>query len=385
MSASVLTDIYEEDHRIFREGFRRFIEAEILPYHDEWESQGHVDRDLWLKAGAQGFLGIAVPEEYGGLGVADFRFNNIITEELTRVGATAVGFPTHTDITVPYLIHYGSEEQKKKYLPKAVSGECIIAIGMTEPNTGSDLGAISTTALPAEDGYTLNGQKTFITNGLLGDLVIVACKTNPKERHSGMSLVLVEKGAKGFAPGKKLKKIGMHGQDTAELYFENVAVAAGDLLGEEGKGFHYLMSQLPQERLHIATLGLAGAETALDHTIAYCKERHAFGKPIGTFQNSKFKLAEMKTEVTIGRTFVNQCTLALNDGKLTPEIAAMAKWWTTEMQNRVVDACVQLHGGYGYMREYPVARAFIDTRAQTIYGGTTEIMKEIIGRSLGFR
>ncbi len=375
---------YTEDHRMFRAGFRKFVAAEITPYHEQWEKDGQVSRELWLKAGAQGYLSMDVPEEYGGPGIRDFRFNNIVAEELTRAGATGPGFGVHTDIIVPYIIAYGTESQKKKYLPGCVSGECITAIAMTEPNTGSDLAGVKTSAADKGDHYLLNGQKTFITNGMMCDLVIVVARTNPGERHKGMSLLLVDRGMPGFEPSKKLHKLGMHAQDTAELFFKDVKVPKENILGEEGKGFSYLMQQLPQERLSVAALGIAGAETALEHTITYCKERHAFGKPIGAFQNSRFKLAEMKTEIVIGRHFVDHCTLLLNRGELTTEVASMAKWWCTEMQKRVVDTCVQLHGGYGYMMEYPVAKAFVDSRAQTIYAGSTEIMKEIIGRSMGF-
>jgi len=375
--------VYEEDHRIFREGVRKFIEAEIVPHHDRWEREGIVDRDIWRKAGAQGCLAMGVPEAYGGPGIDDFRFNNVVTEELTLAGASGPGFSIHSDIVVPYLIEYGTEEQKRKYLPGCVSGDCIAAIAMTEPNTGSDLAGVRTTASRNGAGWVINGQKTFISNGIHADLTIVVARTDPEEKHAAFTLFLVDRGAEGFAPPRKLDKMGMHAQDTAELFFEDVHVSDDAVLGERNRGFYHLMEQLPQERLSIATLAVAGAETTLDQTIAYCRERTAFGKPIGSFQNSRFKLAEMKTEVTIARTFLDECTLLLNAGRLTTEKASMAKWWATELQKRVVDTCVQLHGGYGYMLEYPVARAFIDTRAQTIYGGTTEIMKEIIGRSMG--
>lgn len=381
-----LTDgIYEEDHRLFRDGFRKFVEQEITPHHAQWEVDGVVSREVWRKAGAQGYLGLAVPEEYGGLGITDFRFNNIINEELQRVGASGIGFDVHTDVIAPYLMHYGDEAQKKKYLPKVVSGECVLAIAMTEPNTGSDLAGIQSSAVREGTGYRLNGQKTFITNGLLCDLCIVVAKTNPEEKHGAFSLLLVDREMEGFLPGKKLEKVGLKAQDTAELHFDNVFVPEENRLGEEGQGFYYLVQQLPQERLSLSAKALAGAETALEHTIEYCKERQAFGKPIGEFQNSKFKLAEMKTEVTLGRVFINQATLALERGAFSADEAAMVKWWITEMHKRVVDTCLQLHGGYGYMMEYPVAKAYLDSRVETIFGGTTEIMKEIIGRSLGFK
>lgn len=380
----MLRDIYEEEHRQFRQSFRTFLEREVTPYHAQWERDGQVSREVWRKAGEQGFLGMNVPEAYGGPGITDFRFNNIIAEECARSGASGLGFGIHTDIIVPYLIEYGSEAQKQKYLPGCASGECILAVAMTEPNTGSDLAGVRTSATRTGDGWLLNGQKTFISNGMMADLVIVVARTDPKEKHAAFTLLLVERGAAGFEPPRKLAKVGMHAQDTAELFFKDVKLGADAVLGEENRGFYHLMAMLPQERLSVAALGIAGAEAVLEETITYCKERTAFGKPIGTFQNSRFKLAEMKTEIEIGRVFLNHCTLEHNAGRLNTETASMAKWWCTEMQKRVVDTCVQLHGGYGFMLEYPVARAFIDTRAQTIYAGSTEIMKEIIGRSMGF-
>jgi long-chain-acyl-CoA dehydrogenase len=376
--------IFTDEHRMFRDAFRRFVEKEIAPHHEQWEKDGIVPRELWCRAGENGFLGTQVPEDYGGGGVNDFRYNTIITEELIRVGASGVGFGLHNDITIPYILHYGSEDQKRRYLPKMVSGEVISAIAMTEPNTGSDLAGVRTTAIRQNGHYVVNGQKTFITNGINGDLVITVAKTNPEERHSGISLILIERDMPGFERGRNLDKIGLKAQDTAELFFTNVEVPAGNLLGEEGHGFYYLMQELPQERLSIAIGAMAACEAALEWTIDYCKERQAFGRPIGTFQNSRFKLAEMKTEITIGRVFVDRCIMELNEGNLSTETASMAKWWTTELQKRVVDQCLQLHGGYGYMMEYPIAKAYLDTRVQTIYGGTTEIMKEIIGRAMGF-
>ena len=380
----MLDSIYEEDHRIFREGVRKFIEREVAPYHAQWERDGVVPRDVWRAAGAQGLLGMNVPEEYGGPGIEDFRFNVIVQEEIARSGASGLGFAIHTDIIVPYLIAYGTEEQKRKYLPGCVTGECILAVAMTEPNTGSDLAGIRTSAQRNGSGWLLNGQKTFISNGILADVVITVARTHPTEKHAAFTLFLIESGVPGFEPPKKLRKIGMDAQDTAELFFHDVALEDTSILGEENRGFFHLMQMLPQERLSIAAQAVGGAEAALDWTIEYCKERTAFGKPIGTFQNSRFKLAEMKTEITVARTFLNHCILELNEDRLTTEKASMAKWWCTELQNRVVDTCLQLHGGYGYMREYPIARAFLDTRVQSIYGGTTEIMKEIIGRSMGF-
>jgi alkylation response protein AidB-like acyl-CoA dehydrogenase len=374
--------LFEPEHDLFRAAFRAFVEREIAPFHAEWERAGAVPRDLWQAAGRQGFLCMDVPEEYGGAGARDYRFNVVIGEELWRAGATGPGFVLHTDIVVPYITNYGTPEQRQRWLPRCVSGECITAIAMTEPGAGSDLAAIRTTARRDGDAYLLNGQKTFISNGILNDLVIVVAKTDPDAGHRGISLLVVERDMPGYERGRRLEKIGLHAQDTAELFFHNVRVPCDHLLGEEGQGFRYLMEQLPRERLAIAVGAVAAAEAALEQTIRYCREREAFGRPIGALQSVRFTLAELVTEVQIGRVFVDQCVLALNRGELTAETAAMAKWWTTELQQRVVHACLQLHGGYGYMREYPIARAFLDARVQTIYGGTTEIMKEIIGRSL---
>ncbi len=377
-------NIFTKEHDMFRDAVRRFVNQEIAPHHEEWEKAGIVPRDIWLKAGEYGFLCMDVPEEYGGGGIEDFRYNVIFTEELMRVGATGPGFGLHNDVNMPYFLSYATEEQKQRWLPKMCSGEMITAIGMTEPNAGSDLAGIKTTAVRQGNHYILNGQKTFITNGILSDAVIVVAKTDPEAGHRGISLLIVERGMEGFERGRKLEKIGLKAQDTAELYFNNVKVPANNLLGDEGQGFIYLMSQLPQERLSVAVIAVAACEAALEMTIQYCKERTAFGRPIGKFQNTRFKLAEMKTETEIARVFVDRCIMELNAGKLTAEEAAMAKWWTTELQKRLVDQCLQLHGGYGYMLEYPIARLYLDTRVQTIYAGTTEIMKEIIGRSLGF-
>lgn len=377
-------NLFNEEHEMFRHAVRRFVEKEIAPFHAQWEEEGMVSREAWLKAGAQGFLGLDVPEHYGGGGVQDFRYNAIINEELIRVGASGAAFGLHNDVIVPYLIAYSNDEQKARWLPKVCSGEMITAVAMTEPDTGSDLASVRTTAIRDGDDYIVNGQKTFISNGLLADLVVVVAKTNPEQKHSGISLLVVEEGMAGFRRGRKLEKIGMHAQDTAELFFDNVHVPATNLLGEEGRGFTYLMQQLAQERLSIAVIAAAACEVALDHTIAYCKERTAFGRPIGQFQNSRFKLSEMKTEAQIARVFVDRCIEELNAGQLTAEDAAMAKWWTTELQQKIISQCLQLHGGYGYMLEYPIAKMFVDSRVQTIYGGTNEIMKEIIGRAMGF-
>jgi alkylation response protein AidB-like acyl-CoA dehydrogenase len=328
---------------------------------------------------------LAVPEEYGGAGVDDFRYSAIMAEEAARAGVVSAGMVIglHNDIILPYFLAYANEEQKQRWLPGMCSGELITAIAMTEPDTGSDLAAIRTTAERRGDYYILNGQKTFISNGIIGDVVIVVAKTDPALRHKGISLLVIVRDMEGFKRGRKLDKVGLKAQDTAEMSFEDVKVPVTNLLGEEGKGFSYLMRQLAQERLSVGVSAVAACETALEITLEYCKERTAFGQPIGSFQNSRFKLAEMKTEIEIARVFVDRCIEELNDGNLTPETAAMAKWWTSDLQKRVVDQCVQLHGGYGYMLEYPIARAYLDARVQSIYAGTNEIMKEIIGRSMG--
>jgi alkylation response protein AidB-like acyl-CoA dehydrogenase len=377
--------LFTEEHEMFRDSFRHFVEKEIVPYNDQWEKEGLVARELWEKAGQQGFLGYNVPEEYGGAGVDDYRYSVIIAEELARVGAMSVaaGIGLHNDIVLPYLLAHTTEEQKRRWLPKMCRGEWISAIAMTEPDTGSDLAAVRTTAVCQGDVYLLNGQKTFITNGILSDIVIVVAKTNPEQRHKGISLLVVERGMEGFERGRKLDKVGLKGQDTAELSFNDVRVPISNLLGEEGRGFYYLMHHLARERLNVAVSAVAASETALEWTLDYCKERRAFGQPIGSFQNSRFQLAEMKTEIVIARVFVDRCIEELNAGTLTPETASMAKWWTSDLQKRVMDRCVQLFGGYGYMMEYPIARAYLDARVQSIYAGTDEIMKEIIGRSLG--
>ncbi len=377
--------IFTEEHTLFRDAFRHFVEKEMVPYNEQWEKDGIVSRELWWKAGQQGFLGWFVPEEYGGEGTDDFRYSAIFAEEIVRAGVASAGqgMGLHNDITLPYFLAYGNEEQKRRWLPGMCAGELITAIAMTEPNTGSDLAAVKTTALCQGDYYLLNGQKTFITNGILSDVVIVVAKTNPEMRHKGISLLVVERGMDGFKRGRKLEKVGQKAQDTAELYFEDVKVPVENLLGEEGRGFYYLMRQLAQERLSVAVLAVAACETALEITLEYCKERTAFGQPIGSFQNSRFKLAEMKTETEIARVFVDRCIEELNAGELSPEDAAMAKWWTSELQKKVIDQCVQLHGGYGYMLEYSIARMYLDARVQSIYAGTNEIMKEIIGRSMG--
>jgi alkylation response protein AidB-like acyl-CoA dehydrogenase len=377
--------LFEDEHELFRQSFRTFVSKEMLPYNDEWERAGVVPRQIFASAGSHGYLGMAIPEKYGGGGVEDFRYNLIVTEELQHAGlnAAGLGLTLHNDICLPYFLRYCNEQQKQRWLPGMAAGSLITAIAMTEPGMGSDLASMTTTALKDGDHYIVNGAKTFITNGINADLVITAVKTDPSLRHQGMSLLVVERGMDGFERGRNLDKIGLHAQDTAELFFSDVSVPVSNRLGEEGKGFTYLVSNLPQERLSIAAAGVAAARRALEWTVEYCQQRQAFGQPIGSFQNSRFVLAQMKTEVEIGQAFIDQSVLALNAGELTAEDAAMAKWWCTELQGRVTDQCVQLHGGYGYMHEYPIARAYLDARVTRIYGGTTEIMKEIIGRSLG--
>lgn len=378
--------LYEPEHELFRESFRSFLDKEVVPRIDEWDRAGIVSRDVWLRAGEHGFLAMEAPEEHGGGGVRDFRYNAVIAEEITRAGAfaAATGFTLHNDVCLPYFLHLTTDEQRARWLPGICSGELITAVAMTEPGMGSDLAAMTTTAVLDGDEYVVNGSKTFITNGINADLVITAVKTDPNQRHKGMSLLVLERGMPGFERGRNLEKVGLHAQDTAELFIDDVRVPRSNLLGQEGAGFLHLVTNLPQERLSIAVAGMGAARAALDWTLAYCAERTAFGQPIGSFQASRFALAEMATEVEVTQAFVDRCILALNADQLSAEEAAMAKLWCTELQKRVVDRCLQLHGGYGYMWEYPIARAYADARITTIYGGTSEIMKEIIGRSLGF-
>jgi alkylation response protein AidB-like acyl-CoA dehydrogenase len=378
--------LFDDDHDAFRESFRAFLDKEVVPHLAEWDAAGIVPREVFAAAGRSGFLGMDVPEELGGGGVADFRFNTVIAEETMRAGAAGagLGISLHNDICLPYFLAYCDDEQRKRWLPGIASGELITAIAMTEPGIGSDLASMSTTARRDGDEYVVNGAKTFITNGINADLVITAVKTDPSQRHKGMSLLVLERGMPGFERGRNLDKIGQHAQDTAELSFTDVRVPRANLLGpDEGQGFTQLVTNLPQERLSIAISGVAAARTALEQTLAYVKERKAFGQPIGSFQNSKFVLAELATEIDIAEHYVDDCVRALNAGELTAVDASKAKWWCTELQGRTVDRCLQLHGGYGYMNEYPIARAFTDARITRIYGGTTEIMKEVIGRSLG--
>ena len=374
----------EEEHIMFRDAVRTFMQQEIEPHYEAWEKAGQVPRDIWRKAGELGLLSIYIPEEYGGMGLDDYRYNAIVSEELARVNGTGPGFAIQNDIVVPYLLEYCNEEQKQKYLPKVASGEWIGALGMSEPAAGSDLKGLKTTAIKKDDHYLLNGSKTFISNGIMCDFVVLAVKTQPELGSKGFAIFVVDRGMEGFTNGENLDKIGMKGQDTAELFFDNVKVPFENLLGEDGKGFYYLMHNLPQERLSIAVTGMGAMEATLEQTIQYCKDRTAFGKQIGSFQNSRFMLAEMQTELTIARTFVDRCIVELNEKTLTAEKAAMAKYWVSDLQCKLIDNCLQLHGGYGYMNEYKVARAWRDARVQKIYGGTNEIMKEIIGRSMGF-
>jgi alkylation response protein AidB-like acyl-CoA dehydrogenase len=368
---------------LFRESYRSFLQRHVAPYHDQWEKDKIVDRFAWLEAGKQGFLGMAVPEKYGGGGNPDFRYNVIVTEETTAGRYSGLGFPLHNDIVAPYLIRLATEEQKQRWMPKFCTGELITAIAMTEPGAGSDLLGIKTRAVKDGDDWVLNGAKTFITNGINADLVIVVAQTNPDMGALGFSLLVVERGMEGFERGRRLDKIGMDAQDTAELSFNEVRVPSTNLLGRPGKGFLYLMQNLPQERLSIALMSAAAMEAVLEKTLEYTKERKAFGQPVGSFQNSRFVLAELATEATAVRIMIDEFIRLHLDEKLTEEQAAMAKWYATDAYVRLADRCLQLHGGYGYMREYFIARAYLDARVQTIYGGTTEIMKDLIGRSLG--
>ncbi len=371
-------ELFEQDHNIFRENFRKFCETEIQPHQERWIEQGIVDREAWQKAGAQGFLAPFVSEEYGGLGLTDFRYSQVMIEELARIGESGFAISLHSDVIAPYIDSYGSAEQKQRFMPGIVSGETILAVAMTEPGTGSDLQAVKTSLEDQGDHYLLNGQKTFISNGILADLVVVVVKAK-----EGISLVLVERDMEGFSRGRNLKKMGMKSQDTAELFFENVVIPKTNIVGQPGMGFVYLMQKLAQERLVCAIGAIAGAQFALEETLNYVKDRKAFGKPIGSFQNSRFKMAEMKTEITIGQTFVDSLVRKHLKGQVTPEEACMSKYWTTDLLNKVVDECVQLHGGYGYMDEYPICRAYTDARITRIFAGTNEIMKEVIGRGMG--
>lgn len=374
--------VFTKEHELFRDQFKKFCEREITPNVERWEDQRIVDRDTWKKAGEQGYLCPTLDPKYGGSGV-DFGYAAIINEEVVKAGSSGFTAGLHSDIVVPYIDSYGTEAQKKRWLPGCASGDTITAIAMTEPNTGSDLASIKTTAVRDGDHYVINGQKTFISNGILCDLVIVAAKTDPESRHGGVSLIVVENGTPGFEKGRKLNKMGMHSQDTAELHFSDCRVPADNLLGQEGQGFYYLMEKLQQERLVCAIGAQAGVETVLDETIKYTQERQAFGKPIAKFQNTQFKLAEIATEVEIGRVFVDRLIDEHMKGSPIIKETSMAKWWVTEMCKRNIDLCLQFYGGYGFMEEYPICRAYRDARIQTIFAGTTEIMKIIIAKSMG--
>jgi len=375
--------LYEPVHEEFRALCREFLAREAVPYSDEWEKAGIVDREVWRKAGAAGLLGMDVDEKYGGGGQRDFRFNAVLVEEIVTAGASGLGFGLHNDVVAPYLTELATDLQKERWLPRFCSGDMITAIAMSEPGAGSDLAGVRTTAIRDGDEYVLNGQKTFITNGEHADLVIVVAKTATDQGAHGVSLIAVERGTPGFSRGRRLEKVGLKANDTAELFFDNCRVPADHLIGTENHGFYHLMGNLPRERLSIAVAAVAAAERILELGLDYARTREAFGRPIGKFQYNRFLLAELDTEVTIARTFLNHCIAEFNAGRLSVADAAKAKWWTTELQTKVADRCVQLHGGYGYMLEYPVAKAWLNSRVQTIYGGTTEIMKEIIGRSLG--
>jgi len=376
-------DIFTADHEAFRDAVSSFIAKEITPHHEQWEQDGMVSREVWLAAGRAGLLGIDMDEKYGGGGNDDYRYYLVLNEELARAGAHGPGFSVHNDINGQYFKRLMTSEQAERWMPGYCSGELITAIAMSEPGAGSDLQGIRTTAVRDGDGFVLNGSKTFISNGQLADLVIVVARTDPEAGYRGISLLVVEQGTAGFERGRNLDKVGMHAQDTSELFFTDVAVPARNLLGEEGAGFVALMQNLPRERVAIGSTALAGAEAVFEETLEYCKQRQAFGRPIGTFQHNRFVLAEMATELAVARAFTDKAVMEHTLGRLSNEDASMVKWWDTELGNRIVDRCLQLHGGYGYMREYSVARAFANGRVQTIFGGTTEIMKEIIGRGLG--
>ena len=374
--------LFSEHHEQFRDTVRRFLEKEVAPHHARWEDEGYVDRDIWTKAGEAGLLCTSMPEAYGGAD-ADKLYSVVLFEEIARQGFTGLGFGLHNEIVAPYILSYGTDEQKAKFLPAMARGEIVGAIAMSEPAAGSDLQGIRSTATDAGDHFLLNGSKTFITNGWHADLVIVVAKTDPSAGAKGTSLLLVERGMPGFEKGQRLKKVGMKAQDTSELFFDNVAVPKSNLLGDVNRGFVYLMQELPWERLQIAISGIQAAQAAIDWTIDYTKERKAFGTTVAVFQTTRFKLAELQTEVQVARVFVDRCIELLMQKKLDTATASMAKYWCSDLQCKVIDECVQLHGGYGYMWEYPVARAWADARVQRIYGGTNEIMKEVIARSMG--
>ena len=377
-------NIYNDEQKLFAQSVKDFIIKEIQPHNAKWEKEQMVSRESWLKFGEAGYLCMQIDEQYGGLGIKDFRYNAIIAEELGRAGLAgpAVGYPLHSDIVAPYIDHYGTEAAKMKWLPKMISGEAVGAIAMTEPGAGSDLQNIKATAVDKGDYYLVNGSKTFITNGYLSNIVVTAVKTDPTKGAKGTSLVLIDSSMKGFSKGRPFEKIGLHAQDTCELFFENVEVPKENLIGKEGEGFKYMMTELSQERLLVSISAIAAAEGSLTRTVQYTKERNAFGKSISEFQNTRFKLAELATEVAIGRTFCDRCVELHSEKKLDQATASMAKYWLTDLQGKVADECLQLHGGYGYIWEYAIARAWADARVQRIYAGTNEIMKELIARNV---
>ena len=375
---------YKPEHEAFGEAFRAFVDKVVVPNYLDWERDGIMPREVFQEAGRGGFLGMAVPEEFGGGGVDDFRFNQILDEQIAYagIGGAGLGLSLHNDICLPYYLAYCTDEQKQRWLPGIASGELITAVAMTEPGAGSDLSGMRTTAKRDGDHYVVNGAKTFITNGINADLVITAVRTG-EDRHKGISLLILERGMPGFERGRNLDKLGLHSQDTAELSFSDVRVPVENLIGEEGEGFTYLTAKLPQERASIAVAGVAEAQAAFDETLTYVKERKAFGTSVGSFQNTKFALSEIVTEIDIAQAFLDRCVDRLNDGELSAADASKAKYWCTELQGRVVDRCLQLHGGYGFMNEYPIARRYADARVTRIYGGTTEIMKTVISKSIG--
>ena len=381
-SAMIPRTLFTPEHETFRDSARRFMKEEVAPHDERWQEQGYVDREVWLKAGGNGFLCMSMPEAYGGAG-ADKLYSMVLIEEQARANNSSLGFGLHSEIVAPYLLNYGSDLLKRKYLPKMASGEMIGAIAMSEPGAGSDLQAVKTTAIRKGDRYVVSGSKTFITNGWNCDLVIVVAKTDPAKGAKGTSLLVVDTSMKGFEKGKRLKKMGLKGQDTAELFFDNVEVPAENLLGQENNGFVYLMQELPWERMQIAIAAAAKSEVAIEWTLQYVRDRKVFGKPVASFQNTRFKLAELATQAQVMRVFVDRCMELLLEKKLDTATASMAKYWASDLENRIIDECVQLHGGYGYMWEFPIAQAYVDARVARIYGGTNEIMKEVIARSLG--
>lgn len=373
---------FTQEHEAFRDSFRKFVEKELVPFHEKWEESGMVPHEIWEKAGQYGFVAPGVEEEYGGVG-ADFLYSVVLMQELARYRISGWMLSLHNDIVVPYIQEFGSEEQKKRWLPGLASGELVSAIAMTEPDAGSDLKEIKTTAILDGDHYILNGSKTFISNGQVADLVVVVAKTNPKAKEKGISLIIVESGMDGFSKGKKLKKIGLHAQDTSELYFDDVRIPQENLLGKSGRGFLYLMQKLQQERLVVSIAAVEAAQKALEDTIEYVKTRKAFGNSLSKLQNTQFTLSEVATEIELGKSFIEKLIIKhMNKEKITKEVS-MAKYWTTEMLQRSVDRCLQLFGGFGYMKEYPIAKDFVDARVQSIYAGANEIMKVLIAKELG--